>query len=182
MASAVFAAGRLLLRSFAVRSQRNPVTHGYRFLSRRSRARRGTTAHLRHHLAPGRGQDHADREAAAVRWRDPIGGHGQGTQERAPRHLRLDGGGKAARHFGHQLGHAVRVRRAHHQPARYARPRGLFRGHLPRTHRRRRGSHGDRRRQGRRSADHQAARGVPAARRRRSSPSSTSSTARCARR
>ena len=51
-----------------------------------------------------------------------------------------------------------------HQPARYARPRGFLRGHLPRAHRRRRGGHGDRRGQGRGGPDHQAARGLPAAR------------------
>ena len=42
-------------------------------------------------------------------------------------------------------------------------PPGLLRGHLPRADRRRRRGDGDRRRQGRRGADDQAARSLPAA-------------------
>jgi small GTP-binding protein len=45
-------------------------------------------AHLRHHLPPGRGQDHADGKAAAVRRRHPDGRHGEGAQER--RHATSD--------------------------------------------------------------------------------------------
>ena len=56
------------------------------------------------------------------------------------------------------------VRRPHDQPARHAGPPGLLRGHLPRADRGRRRGDGDRRREGRRGADDQAARGVPAAR------------------
>ena len=44
-------------------------------------------------------------------------------------------------------------------------PQGLLRGHLPGAHRRRRGSDGDRRRQGHRNADAQAVRGLPPPRR-----------------
>ena len=51
------------------------------------------------------------------------------------------------------------------QPARHARPQGLFRGHLSRAHRGRRGGHGHRRRQGHRGADAEAVRGLPPARR-----------------
>ena len=46
--------------------------------------------HVCDHLAPRRRQDHADREAAAVRRRDPDGRHRQGPQGRAPCDLRLD--------------------------------------------------------------------------------------------
>ena len=119
--------------------------------------------HVRDHFASGRGQDHADREAAAVRRRDPAGRHGEGAQERAPRDVGLDGSRKAARHFGHELGDAVRLRRPHDQPARHAGPPGFLRGHVPRADRRRRGGDGHRRGQGRGGADDQAARGVPAA-------------------
>ena len=54
--------------------------------------------------------------------------------------------------------------RPHDQPARHAGPRGFLRGHLPRADRGRRRGDGDRRRQGRRGADDQAARSLPAAR------------------
>ncbi len=67
-------------------------------------------------------------------------------------------------HLGHELGDAVRVRRPHDQPARYAGPRGLLRGHLPRADRSRRRGDGDRRGKGRRGADDQAARSLPASR------------------
>ena len=56
--------------------------------------------HLRHHLPPRRGQDHADGKAAAVLRRDPDRRLGQGAQGLAPRHLRLDGDREAARHLG----------------------------------------------------------------------------------
>jgi hypothetical protein len=45
-------------------------------------------AHLRDHLAPGRRQDHADREAAAVRRRDPARRAGQGQGQ--PQHPQSD--------------------------------------------------------------------------------------------
>src|SRR5690606_28586999 len=69
-------------------------------LPARTPARRRKAPHLRDHVPPRRGQDHAHRETAAVRRRDPARRHGEGAQIGAPRHLRLDGGGKAARHFG----------------------------------------------------------------------------------
>ena len=120
--------------------------------------------HLRDHLAPRRRQDHADREAAAVRRRDPDGRLGQGPQGRAPRDLRLDGAGEGARHLGDLVGDAVPVRGPHRQPARHARPRRLRRGHLPRADRGRLGADGDRRRQGRRGTHDQADGSVPPAR------------------
>ena len=93
-----------------------------------------------------------------------LAGTGQGAAKRASRDVRLDGGGEAARHLGDELGDAIRLRRPHDQPARHARPRGLFRGHLPRAYRGRCGGDGDRRCEGRRGADDQAARRVPAPR------------------
>ena len=48
-------------------------------------------SHVRDHLAPRRGQNHADREAASVRRRDSSGRFRQGAQGRPPRHQRLDG-------------------------------------------------------------------------------------------
>ena len=129
-------------------------------LARGSRA----PAHLRHHLPPGRRQDHADREAAAVRRRHQARRPGQG-QARPPRHpLGLDGDRARARHFGGHLGDDLRLRRPRLQPARHAGPRGLLRGHLPHAHRGRLGGDGDRRRQGHRGAHPQAVRGLPAAR------------------
>jgi len=130
----------------------------------RSRARCRAPANVRDHFAPGRGQDDADRKAAALRRGHPARGYGQVAQERPARHVRLDGGREAARHLGNELGDAVRVRCTHDQPARYAGPRGFLGGHLSRADGRRRRGHGDRCRQGCRSADDQAARGVPAAR------------------
>ena len=124
-------------------------------------ASRRTFAIISH---PDAGQDDADREAAAVRRRDPAGRHGQVAQERASCDVRLDGGREAARHLGDELGDAIPVRRAHGEPARHARPRGLLRGHVPRADRRRRSRHGHRRGEGCRSADDQAARRVPPAR------------------
>jgi hypothetical protein len=53
----------------------------------------------------------------------------------------------------------------HLQPARYAGPRGLLRGHLSHADRRRQRGHGDRRGQGHRAADAQAVRGLPPAQR-----------------
>ena len=129
-----------------------------------ARSRRAA-AHLRDHLAPRRRQDHADREAAAVRRRDPARRRGQGARRGAARALGLDEGRARARHLGDRLGDDLRVRRLHLQPARHAGPRGLQRGHLPHADRGRLGGHGDRRRQGHRDADAQAVRGLPPARR-----------------
>ncbi|KAI5929296.1 Elongation factor G, mitochondrial [Manis javanica] len=82
---------------------------------------------------PRRGQDHADRKAAAVLGRDPDRGRRQGPQGQPPCHLRLDGNRKAARHLGGQLGHADELPRSRGQPARHARPLGLLGRHLPRA-------------------------------------------------
>ena len=120
-------------------------------------------AHLRDHLAPRRGQDHADREAAAAGRRDPPRRRGQGARAGAARALGLDEDRAAARHLGDQLGDDLRARRHHLQPARHAGPRGLLGGHLPHADRGRFGGHGDRRGQGHRAADAQAVRGLPAA-------------------
>ena len=62
-------------------------------------ARRRT---FRDHLAPRRRQDHADREAAAVRRRDPARRRGQGARRAAARALGLDGDRARARHLGHR--------------------------------------------------------------------------------
>jgi peptide chain release factor 3 len=58
---------------------------------------------------PDAGKTTLTEKAAAVRRRHPARRHGQGAQERAPRHFGLDGSREAARHFGDQLGDAVRV-------------------------------------------------------------------------
>ena len=81
-------------------------------LSRRPRARCRETPHVRDHFAPGRRQDDADREAPALRRRDPDGRHRQGAQEPAPCDVGLDGSREAARHLGDELRDAVRLRRA----------------------------------------------------------------------
>ena len=73
------------------------------------RAGDGAAAHVRDHFASRRRQDHADREAAAVRRRDPDGRHGEGAQGRAPCDVRLDGAREGARHLGDLVGHAVSV-------------------------------------------------------------------------
>ena len=100
-------------------------------------------AHVRHHFASGRGQDHADGEAAALRRRGAARRLRDRAQKPARHHVRLDGTGKEARHF-HQLDRAaIRLRRLPHQPARHARPQGFFRGHLPRADRRGFGGDGD---------------------------------------
>ena len=127
-------------------------------------AGRRPAAHARDHLASRRGQDHADRKAAAVRRRDPSGRRGQGQGRAAAGALGLDEDRAAARHLGHDLGHDLRVWRLHLQPARHAGPRGFQRGHLPHADRGRFGDHGARRRQGHRAADLQAVRGLPPAR------------------
>ena len=87
----------------------------------------------------------------------------KGAQERPPRDFRLAGDREAARHLGGQLSDAVHLRRLRDQPARYPRPPGFFRGHLPRADRGGRGGDGGGRGQGRGSADHQAAGSVPPA-------------------
>src|SRR5438477_7418966 len=57
-------------------------------------------AHLRHHLASGRGQDHAHRKAALARRGHPSRRRGQGARRAAARDLRLDGSRAAARDRG----------------------------------------------------------------------------------
>ena len=121
-------------------------------------------AHLRDHLAPGRRQDHADREVPALRRRHPDGRPGP-RQGRGPAHpLGLHEARAGARHLGLRLGDVLPVPRLVVQPRRHARPLGLLRGHLPHADRGRRRGHGHRRRQGRREPDPQALRGLPAAR------------------
>ena len=101
-----------------------------------ARPRGRAPAHVCDHLPPGRRQDHADREAAAVRRRDPARRPGQG-QARPPQDpLGLDGDRARARHLGRHLGDDLRARRPRLQPARHARPRGLLRGYLPHPRRR----------------------------------------------
>ncbi len=124
-------------------------------------ARRRSFAIISH---PGRRQDDADREAPAVRRRDPDGGRGQGSQGGAPRDLRLDAARAAARHLGHVVRHAVPVPGPHRQPARHAGPRGFLRGHLPHADGGRLGPDGDRLRERRRGAHDQADGGLPAPR------------------
>jgi small GTP-binding protein len=65
--------------------------------------------HLRHHLASRRGQDHADRKAAAARRRDPLGGRGQGARAGAAGAVGLDEDRAAARDLGHLLGDDLRA-------------------------------------------------------------------------
>ena len=120
--------------------------------------------HLRDHLAPGRRQDHADREVPALRRRHPDGRPGARQGRGAPHPLGLHEARAGARHLGLRLGDVVPVPRLVVQPRRHPRPLGLLRGHLPHADRRRRRGHGDRRRQGRREPDPQALRGLPAAR------------------
>ena len=121
-------------------------------------------AHLRHHLPPGRGQDHADREAAAVRRRDPARRRGAGQGQPAPDAVGLDGHRARARHLGRDLGDDLRTCRLRVQPARHAGPRGLLRGHLPHAVGGGFRRDGDRRGARHREPDAQAVRGVPAAR------------------
>ena len=148
----------------------NPATHRLLLQRRdsldkpRPHRPRLASAHLRHHLAPGRRQDHADRKAAAVRRRDSARGRGEGEAQRRSDALRLDEHRARARHFRRHLGDDVRIRRLRLQPARHAGPRGLFRRHLPHAVRRRLGGHGHRRRQGHRGAHAQAVRSLPPAR------------------
>ncbi len=120
-------------------------------------------ANFRHHLASRCGQDHADREAAAVRRRDPDGGCGEGPQSEPTREIRLDAARAGARHLGNLVGDAVPLRRRAHQPARHAGSRGLLRGHVSNADGGRQRAHGDRRGERRRGADDQAHGGVPSA-------------------
>ena len=122
------------------------------------------SAHLRHHLASGCRQDHADREAAAVRRGHPSGRRGQGQGRAAAGAVGLDEDRAAARDLGHHLGDDVRVCRLHLQPAGHAGPRRLQRGHLPDADGGRLRDHGAGCRQGHRAADLEAVRGLPAAR------------------
>ena len=114
---------------------------------------------------PDAGKTTLDREAAAVRRRHPCRGRGQGAWRGPARALGLDEDRAAARHLGHHLGDAFRVRRRGVQSSRHAGPRGFQRGHLPHADRRRFGGDGDRRRQGHRGAHPQAVRDLPPARR-----------------
>ncbi len=123
--------------------------------------RRRTFAIISH---PGRRQDHADREAPALRGSDPACRRGEGEAEPGLDPVGLDGHREGARDLGRHLGDDLRVRGLRVQPARYAGPRGLLGGHLPDAHRRRLRDHGDRRREGHRGAHAQALRGLPHAR------------------
>ncbi len=126
-------------------------------------ARSAPPPHICHHLPPRRGQDHADRETAAVLRRDPDRRQRQGAQGQPPCHLRLDGDREAARHLGGLQCDADGVPRLRHQPARHPRPPGLLGRHLSRADRGGRGADGHRRSQRRRAADAAAAAGVPRA-------------------
>ena len=126
--------------------------------------RSGAAAHLCDHLPSGRRQDHADREAPAVRRRHQSGGPGQGQGRAAQHPLRLDEDRARARHLRRHLGDDLRVPRAGVQPAGHAGPRGLFRRHLPHADGGQLRGDGDRRRQGHRGAHAQAVRGLPPAR------------------
>src|SRR5579859_29628 len=57
------------------------------------------TTHVRHHLASGRGQDHVDGEAVALRRRRTAGGISHRPQKPARNNIRLDGAGKKAWDF-----------------------------------------------------------------------------------
>ena len=72
---------------------------------------RRAPAHLRDHLAPGRGQDHADREDPAVRRRHPARRRSARQGQPPPDPLRLDGHRARARHLGRHLGDDLRIRR-----------------------------------------------------------------------
>ena len=157
-------------RSFSQAPHRlHTARHSGALLDRRRLTRRRgrrPAPHLRDHLAPRRRQDHADREAAAVRRRDPAGRRRSRRARASARRARSDWM-KIEQQRGisvTDLGDDLRVRRLHVQPARHAGPRGLLRGHLPHADRGRLGGHGDRRRQGHRAADPQAVRGLPPAR------------------
>ena len=126
-------------------------------------ARAPEKANVRDHFAPRRGQDHADREAAAVRRRDPDGGRRQGPQGDPARDVGLDAPRAGARHLDHVVRDAVSVRRRADQPARHAGSRGFLRGHVSHADGRRQRADGHRRREGRRGADDQAHGSLPAA-------------------
>ena len=123
--------------------------------------RRRTFAIISH---PDAGKTTLTEKLLAVRRGDPARRPGQGQARPAHHPLGLDGDRARARHFRGHLGDDLRVRRPRLQPARYARPRGLLRGHLSHADRGRFRGHGDRRRQGHRGAHPQAVRGLPAAR------------------
>ena len=146
---------RGLLRSRAHVRHARPVRH------RRPAQGGGPAPHLRHHFPPRRGQDHADREDAALRRRHRAGRRRPRPQGAARRRLGLDGRRARARHLDHLGGARVRALRLQGHAARHARPQGLLRGHAAHAARRRQRGDGDRRRQGHRDADPQAVRGVP---------------------
>ena len=121
--------------------------------------RGGTSPHLRDHLPPGRGQDHADREAPAVR-RAARRGRRRGRQAHPPgRHVGLHGDRAPPRDLGLLHGAALRARRGRAEPARHPRPPRLLRGHAARAQRGRRRGHAARRGARRGAADAAALRG-----------------------
>src|ERR1017187_8381490 len=65
------------------------------------------TAHVRHHLASGCGQDHAHGKAAALRRRGAARRLGHRPEKPARHHVRLDGTGKETRHFDQLHGVAI---------------------------------------------------------------------------
>ena len=73
---------------------------------------RGIAAHVRDHLPPGRRQDHADREAPALRWRGRPGRPVRARRQAKSDRQRLDGDGAPARHLDHLDRAALRARRA----------------------------------------------------------------------
>src|ERR1041385_7873587 len=64
---------------------------GSRAHGRRHQERGFETADVRHHLAPRRGEDDDDREAASLWRRDPSGGFGQELAAASSNDERLDG-------------------------------------------------------------------------------------------
>src|SRR5205814_9664519 len=73
--------------------------------------RSAAQADLCHYFAPGRGEDHADGEAAALRQCDRSSGSGEGEEESALGHFGLDGAGTAARNLDYLHGPTVRLPR-----------------------------------------------------------------------
>jgi len=86
---------------------------------------------LRDHLASGRREDHADREAPALCRGRRARRRRASAKDPAPRDIRLDGARAGARHLDHDDGAPVRARRVRAEPARYARAPGFQRGHVP---------------------------------------------------
>ncbi len=127
---------------------------------RRHKKRGFEATDVRDHLAPRRGEDDDDREAAPL-WRgDPPRGVGQEVPGSPSDHERLDGDRAPARDLDLHERAPVRVRGPSHEPARHPRPQRLQRGHLSDPRRGRFGRHAHRQRQGRRTADDQALPGL----------------------